>query len=67
MPTFIFNDLVQGQSWQTVIFELALTDRNMQVKFYFKEVLKSVDVGNFATPTCFHDMHTVPPLLDNFS
>ena len=41
--------VLQGQSRQTVFFELALRDRNVQVRFYFKKVLKSSDVGNFAT------------------
>ena len=35
------RDMIQGQSWQTVIFELALTDTNMQVRFYLKGFLKS--------------------------
>ena len=56
--------LVQGQSRQTVFFELALRDRNLQVRFCLKVVLKSRDAGNFSTATCFHDMHTVRPLLD---
>ena len=53
---------IQGQSRQTAFFELALRDRNVQVRFCFKKVLKSWDAGNFATVTCFYDMHTVSPL-----
>ena len=29
-----FVQRIQGQSWQTVFFELALRDRNMQVRFH---------------------------------
>ena len=60
------NCKLQGQSWQTVIFELALTDTNMQVRFYFKRIVKFWDVENFATATCFHDMHSLT-LSDHFS
>ncbi len=28
------SELLQGQSWQTGFFELALRDRNMQVRFF---------------------------------
>ena len=31
---------VQGSSWQTGFFELGLRDRNMQVRFCLKMVLK---------------------------
>ena len=31
---------LQGQSWQTGFFKLALRDRNMQVRFFWKVVLK---------------------------
>ena len=35
-----FNFDVQGQSTQTVFSKLALRDRNMQVRFFWKVVLK---------------------------
>ena len=41
--------LIQGQSWQTGFFELALRDRNMQVRFFWKVLLKSWDLRNFAS------------------
>ena len=62
----LHQSYIQGQSRQTVFFELALRDRNVQVRFCLKVVLKSRDVGNFATATCFHNMHTMRPLLDYF-
>ena len=34
-------DVIQGQPRQTGFFELALRDRNMQVKFFWKVFLKS--------------------------
>ena len=33
--------ILQGQSWQTGFLKLALRDRNMQVRFFWKVVLKS--------------------------
>ena len=60
----MLQNLVQGQSCQTVFFELALRDRNVQVRFCLKVVLKLWDAGNFYTATCFYDIHTVRPLLD---
>ena len=36
-----FRGKVQGQSRQTGFFELALRDRNMQLKFFWKVFLKS--------------------------
>ena len=48
------SPVLQGQSRQTVFFELALRDRNVQVRFCLKVVLKSWDAENFDTATCFH-------------
>ena len=42
---------IQGQSSQTAIFELALTDTNMQVRFYFKRVFEILRSGKFCAPS----------------
>ena len=52
--------VLQGQSWQTGFLELA---RNMQVRFFWKVVLKSWDLRNFATATSFHEIYTVKLFL----
>ena len=59
--------LIQGQSTQTVFSKLALRDRNMQVRFFWKVVLKSWDLRNFGTTTSFHEMYTVCHLQSNTS
>ena len=41
--------LIQGQSRQTGFFELALIDRNMKVRFFWKVVLKFWNLRNFAS------------------
>ena len=46
-------NLLQGQSRQTGFFELALRDRNMQVRFFWKVFLKSWDLRNFASAPVF--------------
>ena len=58
--------IVQGPSWQTGFFHLALTDRNTQVRFCLKVVLKFWDLRNFASTTSFYEMHTVRHLQSNF-
>ena len=45
--------------------EIALTDRNMQVRFFLKVVLKSRDLRNFASTTSFYEMYTVHHLWPN--
>ena len=59
------QSIVQGQSWQTVFFKLALRDRNMQVRFFWKVFLKSWDLRNFASATSFHEIYTVCHLRSN--
>jgi hypothetical protein len=34
LPKIGFSEHLQGQSWQTGFFELALRDRNMKVRFF---------------------------------
>ena len=36
----LHDSVTQGQSWQTGFFELALTDRNVQVKLCLKAVFE---------------------------
>ena len=36
-----FKFVIQGPSWQTGFFELAITDRNMQARYFMKTALKS--------------------------
>ena len=50
---------VQGPSWQTGFFDLGLRDRNIQVRFCLKMVLKSWDLRNFAVKTSFYEMYAV--------
>ena len=50
---------VQGPSYTLVFLELALTDRNMQVRFFLKVVLKFWDLRNFAVKNGFYEMHAV--------
>ena len=57
--------LVQGQSTQTVFSKLALRDRNMQVRLFWKVVLKFWGLRNFASATSFHEMYTVCHLQSN--
>ena len=57
--------LIQGQSRQTGFFELALRDRNMQVRFIWKLLSKSRDLRNFASVTSFHEMYNVRHLWPN--
>ena len=61
MPTI----LLQGQSTQTVFYKLALRDRNMQVRFFWKVILKSWDLRNFASATSFCEIYTVRHLWSN--
>ena len=44
---------IQGPSWQTGFFELAMTGRNMKPRYFLKMVLKSWDLRNFASTTSF--------------
>ena len=57
--------IIQGPSWQTGFFELAMTDRNMQSRYFLKMVLKFWDLRNFASTTSFHEMHIVLHLQSN--
>ena len=57
--------LIQGQSWQTGFFELALRDRNVQVRFFWMVPLKSWDLRNFASATSFCEIYTVRHLRSN--
>ena len=50
---------IQGQPTQTVFSKLALRDRNMQVRFFWKVLLKSLGLKNFGTTASFHEMYTV--------
>ncbi len=65
LNSFCSQTLIQGQSWQTVFFKLALRDRNMQVSCFWKVVLKSWGLRNFGTTTSFHEMYTVCHLQSN--
>ena len=51
-------DDVQGPSWQAGFFELALTDRNIQVRFCLKVVLEFWDLRKFADTFSFYEMHS---------
>ena len=53
------KSLLQGQSWQTDFFVLALRDKNMQVRFCLKMVLKFRDLRNFAVTNSFYEIHAV--------
>ena len=66
-PNWISNckQALQGQPWQTGFFELALRDRNMQVRFFWKMFLESWDLRNFASATSFYEMHHVRHLRPN--
>ena len=41
--------MIQGQSTQTFFSKLALRDRNLQVRVFWKVILKSWDLRNFGT------------------
>ena len=62
---FLTKSIIQGQSRQTGFFELALRDRNMQVRFIWKLLSKSRDLRNFASVTSFHEMYNVRHLWPN--
>jgi hypothetical protein len=59
------KSLLQGQSWQTDFFVLALRDDNLQVRFCLKMVLKFRDLRNFAITNRFYEMHAVRHLWSN--
>ena len=56
--------IVQGVPYWSVPFELALTDRNMQVRFFFNVILESWDDIFLGITTSFCKMLNVHPLLD---
>ena len=58
---------LQGLPWLSALFELSLTERNMDAKIYLKVVLKSWDYDIFGTTTSFCEMHTLRPLIDQMS
>jgi hypothetical protein len=45
------SKIVQGQSWQTGFFKLALTDRNMHVRFFFEGAPSTTQFAKMQT--CF--------------
>ena len=46
-------------------FKLAMTDRNMQARYFLKMDLKFWDLRHFASATSFHEMHTLTYLWSN--
>ena len=60
-----FCKQIQGQSWQTGFFELALRVINMKVRFCLKMVLKSLDLRNFTITNSFCETHAVHHLWSN--
>ena len=52
-------------STQTVFSKLALRDRNVQVRFFWKVVLKFWDLRNFTSATSFYEIYAVCHLRSN--
>ena len=60
----VVRQVLQGPSWQSEYFEMALVGRDMQVRFCLKIVFESGEWIFLGIATSICEMLTVGPLLD---